>query len=183
MRRGHAAVTTESFVAQSCKVRGNAGVRPRGIANRNRGTLGNPQVSGFTGMYRAGVIPAWCGCRPGVDVLAADADGHRVLGVDRLHILPTDSVVGHRVPDLDAVVEDAHARSNEQQVDAVSKATAEHHVSSDALTTCVDTVSPQQATEQQPRQTGIGKTARRSEHIWLVHPIIIAHGEGACRND
>ena len=137
----------------------------------------------LAGMNRPGVVPAGCGCRPGMDVLAANTDGHRVLRIDRLHVLPTDQMIGYGIPDFDTVIEDADARSNEQQVDDVCKAAAEHHIAGNALTTGVDTVGPQQATKQQPRQTGVGETAGRSEHIWLVHPMIIAYGEGASRND
>ena len=183
VRGGHAAVATEPFVAESRKMRGNAGVRTRGIANGDRRALGNAQMPSLSGMYRAGVVPAGRGCRPGVDVLAVDTDGHRVLGVDRLHVLPTDQMIGDRIPDFDTVIEDPYARSNEQQVDAVRKAASEHHVSGDARTTCVDTVGPKQATKQQPRQTGVGETTGRSEYIWLVHLKIIAHREGASRND
>ena len=183
MRGGHAAVATEPFIAQSREVRGNAGVRTGGIANGNRRALRNAQVPSFSGVNRAGVIPAGCGCRPGVDVLAVDTDGHRVLRVNRLHVLPADQMVGHRITDFDTVVEDPNTRSYEQQVDAVCEAAAEHHVSGDALGTCIHAVSPQQAPKHQPGQTGVGETADRSEHIGLVHPIIIAYGEGACRND
>jgi len=183
MRRGHGSISTEAFVPESGEVRCDARVRPWGIANRNRRAFSNAQVSGLTGMNRASVITTGGGSRPSVDVLAADANGHRVLRVDCLDVLPADEMVGNRIPDFDAVVEHSNARSNEQQVDPVCKPAAEHHVSGNALAAGIDTVGPQQATKQHPRQSGVGETARRSEHIWLVHPMIIAHAEGASRND
>lgn len=183
MRGGHAAVATEAFVAQSRQMRGNTGMCTRGIADGNRRAFRDAQVPGLSGMHRAGVIPAGSGCRPGVDVLSVNTYGHRVLGIDGLHVLPTDQMIGHGISDFDTVIEDTDTRSNEQQVDTVGKAAAKHHVSSNSRTTCVDTVGPQQATQQQPCQTGVGETAGRSEHIWLVHPMIIAHAEGASRND
>lgn len=183
VRRGHAAIAAKTLVPESRQVRCDAGVSPGGIACGNRRAFRNAQMSSLTWMYRASVIPTGCGCGPRVNVLAVDSDGHRVLRIDRLDVLPTDEMVGDRVSYFDTLIKHTDSRADEQQVDAVANAGAKHDVGSNTLNACTDAVCPNLTTDQQPSKAGVGKTASRSENVWLVHRNIIAHCEGARRND
>lgn len=111
--------TTESIEANSRQSNGDSRVSSRRFSRTHVVRVGDLHTANFSGVDRSSVISTWGLSRPGVDLLSAYLDKHRIFGVYVADAIPSHSDLSRGIGNSDSFVEESYFGADEAQVKEV----------------------------------------------------------------
>jgi len=164
----------ESLESGSCQVSRNAGVAARGVSSANLFAGLVAHAGNIMRLDGSSVVSARGWGRENSDLLAAEVELERVLGVDSINCGPTEVVAAQRVYNLDTFVAENNLRANVDQPGARTGETADTASNKGYLQVAFEQHLNEYANENCPDYAGEDVTGAWAEGFDVVHRTIFS---------